>query len=152
MVNTIPESLHSRQTFGVGTVQREIFIEVDPDEVWAIVGDFADGPTRMAPGFVTDSAMDGQDVRVVTFADGTVVHERFVGLDNAARRLAFSIVGGTATPVHDNASMQAFAEGTGTRFVWIHDTLPDELADRYGPAMTHGLAVFKKSMENRATS
>ena len=70
-----------------------------------------------------------------------------MALDEAARRTVFSIVGGTATPVHDNASMQVYADAAGTRFVWIHDVLPDDLAPVFAAAMEHGLAVFERTME-----
>jgi len=131
----------------MASVSKEILIEAGPDEVWAVVRDFATCPSRMAPGFVVDTRLEGPDVRVVTFATGAVAHERFVAVDDEARRTVFSIIGGTAQPAHDNASMQVFAEGRGTRFVWIHDVLPDELAPPFGAAMEHGLNVFKRVIE-----
>jgi hypothetical protein len=45
---------------------------------------------------------------------------------------------------HHNASAQVIADGPGrTRFVWIADVLPDEVA---GP-MDQGLATIKATME-----
>ncbi|MFI7665306.1 SRPBCC family protein [Nocardia sp. NPDC049526] len=131
----------------MGSVTREIIIEAPAEELWAIIGDFAQGPERMAPGFVTGSTLDGPDLRIVTFANGTVLHERFIALDEAERRIVFSIVGGSVTPGHDNSSMQVFPHADGSRFVWIHDTLPHELADAFGASMEHGLQVFKQSVE-----
>jgi carbon monoxide dehydrogenase subunit G len=131
----------------MATVRKDILIEAPPEEIWSVVRDFATCPQRMAPGFVVDVELDGPDVRIVTFATGAVARERFVALDDDARRTVFSIVGGTARPVHDNASMQVLAEGAATRFVWIHDVLPDELAPRFGAAMERGLHVFKQVME-----
>lgn len=53
-------------------------------------------------------------------------------------------------PAHDNASMQVFPHGEGhSRFVWIHDVQPDDLAVPMGAAMRHGLTIFKQTMETR---
>ncbi|WP_433684176.1 SRPBCC family protein [Nocardia sp. CA-119907] len=132
----------------MGSVEKEIIIEAPAEDVWAIIGDFAAGPIRMAPGFVTDSTLDGPDVRIVTFDNGTVLHERFIALDESQRRIVFSIVGGSVTPAHDNSSMQVFPHADGSRFVWIHDTLPHELADAFGVSMEHGLSLLKKTVES----
>ncbi|WP_433710065.1 SRPBCC family protein [Nocardia sp. CA-084685] len=136
----------------MGSVEREIIVEAPVEQVWAIIGDFAHGPIRMAPGFVTDSTLDGPDLRIVTFENGTVLHERFIALDEAERRIVFSIVGGSVTPAHDNSSMQVFPHADGSRFVWIHDTLPHELADAFGTSMEHGLEVFKQTVENAVST
>jgi carbon monoxide dehydrogenase subunit G len=134
----------------MATVQREIHIAAPPGQVWALLSDFHRAPVRMAPGFVTDSTPDGPDVRVVTFANGAVAREKFVAHDETSRRTVFSIIGGTVTPVHDNASMQVLDDGAGgCRFVWIHDVLPDGLAPRFGAAMDQGLAVLKRTAEDR---
>ncbi|MEV5832176.1 hypothetical protein [Nocardia sp. NPDC052112] len=38
------------------------------------------------------------------------------------------------------------------RFVWIHDTLPYELADTFGAAMEHGPQVFEQTVENAVST
>ncbi|MEU4317299.1 hypothetical protein AB0F85_02770 [Nocardia fluminea] len=46
--------------------------------------------------------------------------------------------------------MQVFPHGEGhSRFVWIHDVQPDDLAVPMGAAMRHGLTIFKQTMETR---
>lgn len=132
----------------MASVRKEVLIEASPEEVWAVVRDFATCPPRMAPGFVVDTRLEEPDVRVVTFSTGAVARERFVAVDEEARRTVFSIIGGTAQPAHDNASMQVFAEGRGSRFVWIHDVLPDELGPPLAAGMEHGLNVFKRDIES----
>ncbi|MGW4774531.1 SRPBCC family protein [Nocardia sp. NPDC004278] len=133
----------------MASVQKEIIIDVDPAAVWAIISDFTDGPVRMAPGFVTDSRLDEPDVRVVTFADGTVVRERLIALDDERRRFVFSIIGDTIQPAHDNASMQVVPHGDGhSRFVWIHDVRPDDLTIPMGAVMDRALSIFKQTVES----
>jgi carbon monoxide dehydrogenase subunit G len=137
-----------RQTADMATVQREIRIGAPPGRVWALISDFHHAPVRMAPGFVVESVPDGPDVRVVTFASGAVARERFVACDEESRRAVFSIIGGTVVPVHDSSSMQVLDDGAGgSRFVWIHDVLPDDIAPRLGAAMDQGLAVLKRIAE-----
>ncbi|MGG7099659.1 SRPBCC family protein [Rhodococcus sp. 24CO] len=132
----------------MASVQNEIIIDADPADVWAVISDFTDGPVRMAPGFVTNSKLEEPGVRIATFADGTVVRERLIALDHQSRRLAYSVIGGTMAPTHDNASMQVFPDADGrSRFVWIHDVQPDDLAIAMGAAMEHGLGIFKQTME-----
>jgi hypothetical protein len=81
---------------------------------------------RLVPGFALDARLDGAD-RIVTFFNGAVLRERLVDLDDEARRLVWSIVDGPYT--QHNASTQVVADGQGgTRFVWIADLLPNELA------------------------
>jgi len=62
----------------------------------------------LAPDFVVDVRMEG-DVRVVTFADGRVVPERIVGIDNTKRRMAYAAVG-VPERKHHNASFQVFSQ------------------------------------------
>ncbi|MEQ4722594.1 SRPBCC family protein [Nonomuraea sp. B19D2] len=133
----------------MATVQKEITIDADPADVWAIIGDFANGPVQMAPGLVTDSRLAEADVRVVAFADGTVARERLIALDEETRRLVYSVIGDTMQPTHDNASMQVVSHGDGrSRFVWIHDVQPDDLVIPMGAAMDHGLSIFKQTVES----
>jgi hypothetical protein len=102
------------------------------------------------PGFVTECQLDG-DTRVVTFANGLKAREPLVGIYEKARRLAYAAVGGRAT--HYNASVQVFAEGERrTRFVWIIDLLPNELAAPIGAMAEQGASIIKRTLENAAGS
>ena len=132
----------------MATVSKEVLIEANAEDVWAVVGDFATGPSRMAPGFVVDTRVEA-DHRVVTFADGTVVRERLISIDHDTRRIAYSVVGGSVQPDHDNASMRVVAEGEGRcRLVWLRDVLPDALAAPMGAAMAQGLDVTRRAFDD----
>jgi hypothetical protein len=123
-------------------------IETSADDVWKVIGEFATGPSRMAPGFVVDTEAEG-DERTVTFADGTVVRERRVTVDDDARRIVYSIVGGVIEPEHDNASMQVVPDGERRcRLLWLRDVLPDELAKPIAESMSQGLTVIKQTLDN----
>jgi carbon monoxide dehydrogenase subunit G len=132
----------------MATIQHEIVIEAGLDRVWDALRDFNAVHQRLAPGFVTDCRAE-EGARVVTFANGMVARERFVGLDAHTHRLSYSIVGGTLS--HHNASAQLFAEGAQrTRFVWITDVLPHEMAGVIDAMMAQGAATMKRTLEGEA--
>ncbi|TCC23600.1 SRPBCC family protein [Kribbella speibonae] len=132
----------------MASITQEIVIESSAEDVWEVIGDFAAGPSRMAPGFVTGTQVEA-DCRVVAFADGTVVRERRVSVDHSTRRIVYAVVDGNVRPDHDNASMQVVADGERRcRLVWIRDVLPDELAAPMTEAMTYGLGVIKRTLDS----
>jgi hypothetical protein len=129
----------------MATVYKEIVIEAGLDRVWDALRDFNAVHQRLAPGFVTDCRAE-EGARVVTFANGMVARERFVGLDEKIHRLSYAIVGDQLT--HHNASAQLFAEGADrTRFVWITDVLPHEMAGVIDAMMAQGAATMKRTLE-----
>jgi hypothetical protein len=126
-------------------IRKEILIDASPEDVWAAVRDWGALHERLAPGFAIDTRLDGQD-RIVTFANGAVLREVLVDLDDESRRLAWSIVDGPYT--HHNASAQVFPDGEHrARFVWTADLLPNELAAATGEAMGQGTNVVKQTLE-----
>ncbi|KJS33725.1 MAG: polyketide cyclase [Desulfatitalea sp. BRH_c12] len=129
----------------MATIYKEILLAAEPDDVWAAIRDVGAVHTRLMPGVLVDTRMDG-DARVVTFASGLEVREWIVTIDDDARRLAYASVGGRAT--HHNASFQVFADGQGrTRLVWITDVLPDELAGPIAATVAHCSADLKQTLE-----
>ncbi|MDO3703281.1 SRPBCC family protein [Micromonospora sp. C28SCA-DRY-2] len=135
----------------MASLSKEISIRASADDIWKVIGDFEAGPTRMASGYVVDTRLDG-DCRVVTFADGAVARERLVSLDHGARRIVYSVVGGTLSPTHDNASMQVVADDEHScRLIWIHDVLPHDLAKPIETAMIHGMEAIKQTLEPETT-
>ena len=129
----------------MASIHREIIIAARPDAVWDALRDVGAVHQRLAPGFVTDVRME-EGARLVTFGNGMVARELIVDVDDAARRVAWSVVGGPMT--HHNASAQVFAEGDGrSRFVWIADLLPHELKPAIAAMIDEGLAVIKRTLE-----
>jgi len=129
---------------------RETSIDVEPEAAWDALRDWAAVHERLAPGFVSDARVDGRD-RVVTFVNGSVVRELFVGADDRARRLVWAVADGSLGLEHYNASAQVIPDGkTRTRFVWTADLLPDDLAGAVSQLMEQGLAAIKNTLEERA--
>ena len=94
----------------MASIHKDIIIDAQPDDVWDAVRDFGALHTRLAPGFVIDTKLDG-DARIVTFANGTVAREMLVDCDDAKRRLVYAIV--SERMKQHSASVQVFAEATG---------------------------------------
>jgi carbon monoxide dehydrogenase subunit G len=129
----------------VASITREVIIAARPETVWDALRDVGAVHTRLAPGFVTDVRME-DGARVITFGNGQVVRELILDVDEKARRVAWAALGGPIT--HYSASAQVFAHGNGhTRFVWIADFLPNELAPQFGGMIEQGLAVIKQTQE-----
>jgi hypothetical protein len=129
------------------TMRVEIRITAPVDEVWAAVRDVGAVHTRLAPGFVVDDRLkDG--VRTITFANGLVIEETIVSIDDEHHRLGYS-ASGSRSRFHF-ASIEVIPDGEGCRMIWITDALPD---DRKGPItamMEQGAIVMKKTLEEAA--
>ena len=132
----------------MASIQKEIAIDATADNVWAAVRDFGAVHRRLAPGFVTDSRLDG-DARVVTFANGNVARELLVDLDETRRRLVYAVV--SERVKHYNASVQVFADGEArSRLVWTVDVLPNEIAPYIGGQMDQAAVAMQKNLGGNA--
>ncbi len=138
----------------MASIIKTVDLDAEAAHVWDAVRDVEALPTRLVPGFVTatelEPASDKGTTRVVTFFNGLVVRERIVAIDDAARRLSYSVVGTGAT--HHNASVQVFDRespgGRGAcRLVWITDVLPDQQAETIAPMMDGGAAALRRMFE-----
>lgn len=132
----------------MATVYKTITIDAPPAVVWDALRDFHAVHQRIAPGFVTGLTSEG-DVRIVTFSNGSVAREKLVSCDDTNRRLTYWI--SSERMIHHNASAQVFAEPNGTtRFVWITDVLPDEIAPYIDSQMSMAVPIMKQTLERAA--
>jgi hypothetical protein len=116
----------------MASIHREVLIDDTPENAWAAIRDFGEVHRRLAPGFVTDTRVEN-DVRIVTFANGTVVHELIVDID-------------------DDASMQIFGDTESrSRFVWITDVTPDSLGSPIAEMVDQGIRVIKRTLDREAS-
>ena len=77
----------------MATIYKEILIDAPAEDVWDALRDFGALHERLVPGFVVATDVHDQ-VRVVTFFNGSVAQERLVGTDDDARRLAYTVIDG----------------------------------------------------------
>ena len=133
----------------MASIRREVLIDAAPDFVWSALRDVGAIHTRLAPGFVTDVKLE-EGARIVTFGNGMIARELIVDVDDDARRVAWSVVGGAMS--HHNASAQVFAEGDGSRFVWIADLLPHALAPAIAGMIDQGMVAIQTHLERTAAT
>jgi hypothetical protein len=116
--------------------------------VWDAIRDIGALHTRLVPGFVTDTKLEGR-VRTVTFGNGMVIREPIVTIDDAAKRLVWSAEGGMTT--HYNGAVEVLSiDGGATRVIWTADFLPDKAAGTIASAIETGMAVMKKTLDRLA--
>lgn len=125
----------------MASILKSVDIDAPADAVWDAVADFGAVHRRFAPGFVTNVELI-PGARMVTFANGMVVKELFLGRDDAQRRLAYSVR--TDGFEHHNASFTVVDLGAGKcRLDWRADVLPDAVAPMVAGMMADGLKVAR---------
>ena len=131
----------------MASIHQDIQVGVPPEQAWDALRDFGAVHQRVAPGFVTATRLDGDD-RVVTFFTGDVARERLVSVDDARRRLVYTVVESQLGLLHHQASVEVLdGDGAaGCRLAWTADVLPDEIAPVVGGLMEQGAAAIARAM------
>jgi hypothetical protein len=129
----------------MATIRKEIRIDQSKEFVWDAIRDVGAIHKRLVPGFVVDCKLEG-DWRTVTFANGMIMRELIVDVDDNTCRHSWSVRGEPLT--HHNASIQVFSDGPDKcRVVWIADLMPNEVAETVGEMIQQGLDTMKKTLE-----
>ncbi len=129
----------------MASIRKEILIEARPEDIWAAVRDVGAVHTRRAPGVVIDTRLEA-NARIVTFANGVVLRELIVDVDDEAQRLVWAAVGGTIE--HHNGAMQVISEGENrTRVVWTADLLPNGIAETAAAMMEQSISAMKRALD-----
>ncbi|MBR0869992.1 SRPBCC family protein [Bradyrhizobium tropiciagri] len=132
----------------MASIYKDIPIDAPADHVWDALRDFGAVHTRLAPGFVTDTKLDG-DARIVTFSNGSVARETLVDCNDGRRRLVYAIKSERLT--QHSASAQVFTEADGRcRVLWITDVLPNEVAPYIDAQMDQGAAAMQQALAQSA--
>lgn len=128
----------------MASIMKTIEIDAPADAVWDAVADFGAVHTRFAPGFVANVELI-PGARVVTFGNGLVAKELFLGCDHDQRRLAYSVRAERFE--HHSASFTVVDLGGGRcRLDWRADVLPDAVAPTVAGMMEAGLAAAKDTV------
>jgi hypothetical protein len=127
----------------MASIHRDITIHASADRVWDAVRDFGALHTRLVPGFVLDTRLEGE-ARIVSFANGTVAREVLVDCDETQRRLVYSVV--SERIKQHSASVQVIAEDEARcRLNWIVDVLPHEIAPYITGQMDLAAAAMQRA-------
>lgn len=133
----------------MASVTQEFLIPASPDVVWHAVRDVGNAH-ELFRGVLEDSRLDDDGARVATFANGAVVRELIVDVDDGARRLAYAAVEGPLGSLHHHSVMQVHAAACGSRVTWVTDVLPDELADPIAAVMAQGARAMTVALTGNA--
>ena len=133
----------------MASLRKQIHVDVPVSLAWGALRDVGALHTKLVPGFVTATRMEGT-ARIVTFGNGTVAREEIVSVDDQRHRVCWAIL--DAPFQHYSAAAWVEAEGDGARFIWTVDLLPDELATRVAGMMDAGIQVIRKTLESTAAN
>ena len=129
----------------MASIRKEISTQASADSVWSALSDVGALHTRLVPGFVVDTRLE-PGARIVTFANGMIVRELIVDVNDESKRVAWSVQSQLMT--HHNGSAQVLEGEDGqTKVVWIADLLPDEAAGPVGEMMEQGMAAMKAALD-----
>jgi hypothetical protein len=131
----------------MASIRKTIPLGSPARDVWAAVADVRAVHERLARGFVVDTQLDG-DSRIVTFANGLVVRELLVDIDDDARRIAYAVVESPLGIRHHHSSMEVVADGEQrSRLVWVADIAPDDAAATVAEFMQLGALAMQRTLE-----
>jgi hypothetical protein len=134
----------------MGSVRKEILVNISPEKVWEAVRDVGAVHKRLTPGLVTEVEIEG-DVRTLTFPNGATARELIVSIDDEERRLAYAVIEGRMPLLHHHATFQVFPyEGNRTRLVWTTDFLPHTFEAEIRIRVDRGAMIMKQALESGA--
>jgi hypothetical protein len=129
----------------MASITEQVSVSIDADRAWRALRDVGRAHELFAPVLVKGSIDGG--VRTVTFANGMVLDERILDVDDERRRVAYAVLNGPGMEFH-HASMQILDAGPGRcQFVWITDVHPAAVVASITPLITQGTQALKKNLE-----
>lgn len=128
----------------MASIYREFEVAASAEFAWQAIRDVGAVHERLARGFVAKTVLDA-GVRTVTFANGFVVQEQILAVDDEHRRLAYASINGRAS--HHNASFQVFPAGPqSARIAWVTDLLPDDMRAPIGQMVDQGILAIRQTL------
>ena len=130
----------------MASITEQVTLEFGADRAWAALRDVSRAHVLFAP-VLTDGSING-DIRTVTFANGMVLNERILDVDDVGRRVAYAALNAPGTEYH-HASMQIIEDGDRRcRFVWITDAHPAAVIAAITPLIAQGTQALKANLES----
>ena len=125
-------------------IRRTFTVAATPDEAWDVFRDIGAVHTGLAPGFVTDTVVLTPDTRQVTFANGAIVTEQIVSIDDDERRLADTIL--ERADAHHHASFEVLPHDDGATVIWTTDVLRGPIAETFRATMVAAVPVITDAL------
>jgi Polyketide cyclase / dehydrase and lipid transport len=131
----------------MASIHKQVAVDVDAKTAWQSLRQIENAHELFEP-VLTSCRLEG-GMRIVQFANGMVVREHILDVDEGRRRVAYAALDVPGMTYH-HASMQVVEEGPGRcRFVWVTDFMPEEVGARIAPLIEQGAAAFKRHVEKR---
>lgn len=116
----------------MASIYLERLVGISPERAWKELKKI-DAPKHLSD-MVASMEVLADNVRACSTADGARIVERVISVDDAHKRLAYTVTESPFSAEHHNASWQVFeGDKGGSRVVWAIDILPDVLAEQMGP-------------------
>ena len=129
----------------MASIHKQIPVAVDARTAWQSLRRVEKAHEVFAP-VLLDCRLEG-GIRTVRFANGMVLREQILDVDEERRRVAYAAVDAPGMTYH-HASMQIVEDGPGRcRFIWTTDFLPAEVAGNIAPLIEQGTAAFRRNLE-----
>jgi hypothetical protein len=127
------------------SIHSQVLLDVGLDVAWDELRKVGEAHKLFAPVLV-DSRVHGE-TRTLRFADGHILHERILDIDEARRRVSYTATDAPGLTFH-HASMQIADAGPGRcLFIWVTDFLPAEMHARLAPLIEQGTRALKANLE-----
>jgi hypothetical protein len=131
----------------MASIHEQLEVEVHAEKAWQALRNVGEADKLFAP-VLADARLEG-DTRTVRFANGMVVRERIVDVDDERRRVVYSAMDGPGMTYH-HASMEVIDTGNGhCLFQWITDFLPPEMGSNLAPLIEQGAKALKANLERK---
>lgn len=133
----------------MASIYEQIHVAAAAADIWDAARDVGRLHDRLVPGFVVGTKMLAKEdppVRRVTFADGAVVDEMIVSIDDCRRRVVWTVMSFD----HHNGALTVEEVPGGACITWTADVLPHSLAAQIQPLMAEGLRLMKCHFEAAA--
>ncbi len=128
----------------MASIRREVVVRVPVDKAWASLRR-VELAHKLFAGVLVSGSIEG-DVRTVKFANGMVVRERIIDIDDVQKRIAYTVLDGLFE--HHSASMQiAPLDTSSCLFIWVSDFLPNERRELVEPLVAQGCQALKHNLE-----
>jgi len=133
----------------MASIHKDITLAAPADDVWNAMRDFGALHTRLVPGFVRDTTLDGE-ARIVSFANGTTARELLVDCDDERRRLVYAVISERVR--QHSASVLVVPDGAAhCRLLWTVDVLPHEISPYINAQMDLAAAAMRRAFDRVRT-
>ena len=133
----------------MASVYKEIKLNVSSSAAWDVVRDIGNVHVRLVPGYAEKVRLEGNS-RILTMSNGNTVKEIILDVNEAASRIAYTVVDSVMPLEFHHASFQVFPIDNETcKLVWITDLLPNSLVNDVLARVDRGSQVIKQTIEKQ---